>query len=109
MEVPILQSVTYADIYIKEIDLVIMINGPVHYYVDKPNIFVPKLIDRFLERKVDPLYISYEFFSEFTSFGPALVTIPESRFVEVKQRLKKLIDDKLKLREQKQTWSLIKI
>jgi hypothetical protein len=27
----------------------------------------------------------------------------------VKQRLKKLIDDKLKLREQKQTWSLIKI
>jgi hypothetical protein len=34
MEVPILKGVTYADIYIKEIDLVIMIQGPNLFFSD---------------------------------------------------------------------------
>lgn len=103
MEVPILKGITYADIYIKEIDLVIMVNGPVHYFVDQPTITVPKLIDKFLQRNVDVLYVDGKFFSEFVEFGPTLVTIPESRFADIKQRLKKMIDDRLKLREHKQT------
>ena len=103
MEVPILKGITYADIYIKEIDLVIMIQGPVHFFSDQPNIMIPKLIDRFLQRNVDVLYVDHKFFEEFVEFGPTLITVPEIRFAEIKQRLKKMIDDRLKLREQKQT------
>ena len=84
MEVPILKGITYADIYIKEIDLVIMIQGPVHFFSDQPNIMIPKLIDRFLQRNVDVLYVDHKFFEEFVEFGPTLITIPEIRFAEIK-------------------------
>ena len=84
MEVPILKGITYADIYIKEIDLVIMIQGPNHFFSDQQNIMIPKLIDRFLQRNVDVLYVDHKFFEEFVEFGPTLITIPESRFAEIK-------------------------
>jgi hypothetical protein len=64
---------------------------------------IPKLVDRFLQRNVDVLYVDHKFFEEFVEFGPTLITVPEIRFAEIKQRLKKMIDDRLKLREQKQT------
>lgn len=41
MEVPILHGLTYADIYIEDINLALMINGPRHYFRDRPDLRIP--------------------------------------------------------------------
>jgi hypothetical protein len=49
MEVPIIKGVTYADIYVKEIDIALMIDGPTHFYLDEQSIRVPDLLDNVLD------------------------------------------------------------
>jgi hypothetical protein len=63
MEVPILNGLTYADIYIKEIDLAIMVDGPSHYYLDEPRIRAPDLLDRILDQHMDVLRVDYDEFN----------------------------------------------
>lgn len=55
IEVPILNHITNADLYIGELDLVVNVDGPTHFYLDEPSIRIPKLLDDFLPKYVDVL------------------------------------------------------
>ena len=48
MEVPIMNGLTFADIYISSINLVIMIDGPAHFYIDAHHIEIPNLIKNYI-------------------------------------------------------------
>ena len=62
MEVPILNGLTYADIYVRDINLVIMVNGPNHYYLDEPTILIKSLMDDYVGNYMDVLKLNYDHF-----------------------------------------------
>ena len=95
MEVPLMNGLTYADIYIKEIDLAIMIDGPVHFYSDDWHIKRPSITHEYVENSIDMLRINFAFFSEFVQYGPALISIPEENFAKMKGQLKEMIEKKI--------------
>ena len=49
IEVPILNHISNADLYIGELNLVVNVDGPSHFYLDEPYIRIPKLTDRFID------------------------------------------------------------
>lgn len=69
MEVPILNGLTYADIFIKDIDLALMINGPRHYFRDRPDQRIPLLYDSLMKRHINCLDLSYEIFKPVLDYG----------------------------------------
>jgi hypothetical protein len=73
MEVPIIKGVTYADIFLREVNLALMIDGPTHYFLDEPTIRIPDLLDNVLDSFVDVVRLGFQDFNDILQFGP-LVT-----------------------------------
>lgn len=89
MEVPILNGLTYADIYVRDINLVIMVNGPNHYYLDEPTILIKSLMDDYVGNYMDVLKLNYDHFDQILRYGPAIVKLQENALIDQKIWLKK--------------------
>ena len=96
MEVPILNGLTYADIYIEDINLALMINGPRHYFRDRPDLRIPLLYDSLINKHVNCLDLSYEIFKPILDYGTIVGHLSESNFQSLKEQLSVLIKTKLK-------------
>jgi len=95
MEVPLLNGLTSADIYIRDIDLVININGPKHYYRDLPDQLIPSLHSR-IPSRFRQLDLKFDMFTQFLDYGTVLPSASESNFKEVKKQLKARIEQTIK-------------
>ena len=89
MEVPIIKGLTYADIYVKEIKTALMIDGPNHYYLDKPSIRVPDLLENVLDSFVDVVRLGFNDFDEILINGPLVTQLPEKQLKGAKEYLKR--------------------
>jgi hypothetical protein len=88
-----LNHITNADLYVRELDLVVNVDGPTHFYLDEPSIRIPNLLDDFVPKYVDVLRLNYTRLDEVLRFSQALVRIKEDALNNLKFWLKDQIDE----------------